>query len=198
MRARPRGSSDGTIGVRSTRALANPKSSSERVMNAVADIEWPAKTVGMARTPRSVSKDSKADKTGGRRDEIAAQKATSVRVLLLAPMRNATLARITVHLDKLAIRDLMREVETDVAPRAPMHPIQTLRAMAILRATVVGLLGEPTAPNLHWNSLAANLRNLGHDPNWRRRPSVLDRSQGLTAPPAPSRKRKSETLAIKP
>ncbi len=141
--------------------------------------------------------DNKADKTGARLDEIAAKKATSVRVLLLASMLNATLARIAVHMDKLAIRELMREDETEVAPRAPMHPIQTLRAMAILRATVVGLLGEPAAPSLHWNRLAANLRNLGHDPNWRRRPSVLDRLQGLTAPPAPSRKRKSEKPAIK-
>lgn len=144
-----------------------------------------------------IETDNKADKMGARLDEITAQKSTSVRVLLLASMLNATLARIAVHMDKLAIRELMREDETDVAPRGPMHPTQTLRAMAILRAAVVGLLGESAAPMLYWNKLAANLRNLGHDPNWRRRPSVLDRLQGVTAPPAPARKRgKAEGRAI--
>jgi putative transposase len=143
-----------------------------------------------------IETDNKVDKAGARLDEIAAQKSTSVRVLLLASMLNASLARIAVHMDKLAIRECMHDDETDVAPRAPMHPTQVLRAMAILRATVASLIGGTETPMLHWNKLAANLRFLGHDPNWRRRPSVLDRLQGLTAPPGPSRKRKKVEPAV--
>jgi len=41
-------------------------------------------------------------------------------------------------------------------------------------------------------TLMERLRHLGHDPNWRRRPSVLDRIQGLTASPGRGRKAKAQ------
>ena len=46
---------------------------------------------------------------------------------------------------------------------------------------------ETDEPRL-WERLADVIRARGHDPNWRRRPSVLDLLRGITAPPGRPRK----------
>ena len=46
---------------------------------------------------------------------------------------------------------------------------------------------ETDAPPL-WERLADVIRARGHDPNWRRGPSVLEQLHGITAPPGRPRK----------
>jgi hypothetical protein len=48
----------------------------------------------------------------------------------------------------------------------------------------------PAAALQDWDTLVNRLVHLAHDPNWRARPSVLDRLQGLVA--SPGRKRGSK------
>jgi hypothetical protein len=62
-----------------------------------------------------------------------------------------------------------------------LNPILLIRALATFHGTVSRLLQDSAATQMAWNSLLANLRHLGHDPNRRRRPSVLDTIQGLRA-----------------
>jgi hypothetical protein len=109
----------------------------------------------------------------------------SVRILLLASLLNTTIARTIVQSEKLALRK--GRAPSDRADRPPLHPILLIRALATFHGTVSRLLQDSAANPMDWNSLLANLRHLGHDPNWRRRPSVLDTIQGLLA--APGRKR---------
>lgn len=133
--------------------------------------------------------DNKVDKTGARLDEMEARKPISVRILLLASLLNTTIARTIVQSEKLAIRK--GRSPKDRAARPPLHPILLMRALATLHGTVSRLLLHPAAPSTDWTSLLAGLRHLGHDPNWRRRPSILDIVQGLTAPPARKRNEKA-------
>ena len=66
-----------------------------------------------------------------------------------------------------------------------------MRALATFHGTVARLLQDSAASQMDWNSLLANLRHLGHDPNWRRRPSVLDTIQGLAGTPGRKRNQKA-------
>lgn len=136
--------------------------------------------------------DHKVDKSAARLDEVTARKPVSVRILILASLLNATIARTIVQSEKLAIRALSRKFETSSAARAPIHPILLMRALASAHGTVVRLLLARSDDASEWTRLLARLRSLGHDPNWRRRPSVLDRIQGLTAPPGRARKERAQ------
>jgi hypothetical protein len=133
--------------------------------------------------------DNKVDKSGARLDEIEARKGVSVRILLLASLLNTTIARTIVQSEKLAIRK--DRAPAQAARRPPLHPIQLMRALASMNATVIRMLQQPDAGTTDWNWLMATLRHLGHDPNWRKRPSVLDTIQGLTAPPGRKRNQKA-------
>jgi len=135
--------------------------------------------------------DNKVDKTGAQIDRIAAQKPVSVRILVLASLINATLARIIVQREKAALLAL-KEANTQTGkaelPRPPLHPIQTVKMMRTCVQHVFELVQEQSPSLSEWSLLLGRVRLLGHDPNWRRRPSVLDELQGLTGDPFPSRK----------
>lgn len=137
-----------------------------------------------------IETDNKVDKAGARMDEIKARKDVSVRILLLASLLNTTIARTIVQSEKLANRKGRSAGEP--ATRPPLHPILLMRALATAHGTVTQYLLEDPARPSNWGKLMGRLRLLGHDPNWRRRPSVLDTIQGLTAPPGRRRNAKAD------
>lgn len=134
--------------------------------------------------------DNKVDKAAARLDEITARKPVSARILVLATLLNATIARTIVQSEKLAVV-AAKEAPTDPASRPPLHPILLIRALASAHGTINRLLQSDTREPLEWGKLMSRLRDFGSDPNWRRRPSVLDRIQGLTAPPKLRRARRT-------
>jgi len=131
--------------------------------------------------------DNKVDKAGARLDEIYARTPVSARILVLATLLNTTIAKTIVQSEKLAII-AAKVTPTEPAARAPLHPILTMRALASAQGTISRLLLSGDGDLPEWRKLMARLRDFGSDPNWRRRPSVLDRIQGLTAPPKASRR----------
>jgi Transposase DDE domain len=136
--------------------------------------------------------DNKVDKSAARIDEVTARKPVSVRILVLASLLNSTIARTIVQSEKLAILALSRKSDTPGAARAPLHPILLMRALSSAHGTVVRLLLTSADDDDEWTRLMERLRGLGHDPNWRRRPSVLDRIQGLTASPGRARNERAQ------
>ena len=143
-----------------------------------------------------IETDNKVDKAGARLDEISARKPVSARILVLATLLNTTIARTIVQSEKLAIVAL-KEDPTEPASRPPLHPILVMRALSSAHGTITRLLLGDTAELPQWRKLMSRLRDLGSDPNWRRRPSVLDLIQGLTAPPMPSRNTRGPRTAGK-
>ncbi len=138
--------------------------------------------------------DNKVDKAGARLDEIGARKGVSIRILLLASLLNTTIARTIVQSEKLT--NLKGRGPREPTTRPPLHPILLVRALAIMHNKVAELLLSDDPRILDWNSLMAKLRLLSHDPNWRRRPSVLDKIQGLTAPPGRRRNDKADQRRV--
>ncbi len=135
--------------------------------------------------------DNKVDKTGAHIDRITAQKPVSVRILILASLINSTLARIIVQREKVA---LIAARQTDPVTgkaqitRPPLHPIQVVHSMRACHRLIEAALQGAVPTRSEWSQLMTLIRHMGHDPNWRRRPSVLDQLQGLVAPPAKGRK----------
>jgi hypothetical protein len=136
--------------------------------------------------------DNKVDKTGARIDEITARKPVSVRILVLASLINTVLARTIVQSEKLAIVKAKAQGE-----RAPLHPIQVVRAMMICQRVLLPTIRDAEVTDSDWSKAIGSIRALGHDPNWRRRPSVLDTIQGLVGEPQP-RRIKGKKLPPKP
>lgn len=133
--------------------------------------------------------DNKVEKAGARLDEITARTPVSARTLVLASLLNATIARTVVQSEKIAIVS-KKKSPSEPAARPPLHPILLMRALAAVHGSIARLLQDDTSEPLEWRKLMSRLRHLGSDPNWRRRPSVLDRIQGLTAPPIARRPRR--------
>ena len=126
--------------------------------------------------------DNKADKAGARLDELEARKPVSARILILASLLNAAIAKTIIQSESVAIIEAKKK-PTDPAERGPLHPISLLRWMASAQPTIVRLLLSEQDERFEWIRLMARFREYAADTSWRRRPSVLDVIQGLTAPP---------------
>lgn len=173
--------------------IHTPKGYCFFVTNVSRATHGPKQVGDLYRVRWEIEVDNKVDKAGARLDEITARKGNSVRIMLLASLLNTTIVRTIVQSEKLALRK--GRAPSAPADRPPLHPILLMRALAILHGTVARLLQAPDAHQADWNTLLATLRNLGHDPNWRRRPSVLDTIQGLTAAPGRKRNQKASRPA---
>lgn len=127
--------------------------------------------------------DNKVEKAGTRLDEMDARKPVSVRILVMAAMLSATMARIVVQREKLAIVANKGGVGRGQSLRRPLHALLVVRAMKACFPLVFKHLSNEQTSTSEWSNLMGTLRLLGHDPNWRKRPSVLDKIQGLTGAP---------------
>ncbi len=125
--------------------------------------------------------DNKIDKAGARMDELEARKPVSARILVLASMLNAAIAKTIIQSESVAIVAAKKR-PTDPAGRGPLHPISLMRWMASSQPTIVRLLLAEGEEIFDWRKLMSLFRDYAADTSWRRRPSVLDVIQGLTAP----------------
>ena len=120
--------------------------------------------------------DNRRDKGGARLDQVRAWTLPSVMALIHASLLRVMIADHLVYLD-------LRDRPSD---RAPLHGFAVCLAMAVCAARLRQALA--TDEPRDWDRLAKLIRARGHDPNWRRRPSVLDTLRGTTAPPGRPRK----------
>ena len=114
--------------------------------------------------------DNRRDKGGARLDQIRAWTLPSVMILVHASLLRTMIA------DHLTYLDLSNRPST----RAPLHGLAVCLAMAVHAGTLRLALTHDDPKR--WERLARLIRARGHDPNWRRRPSVPDGLRGTTAP----------------
>lgn len=130
----------------------------------------------------------KLDKTVNQLDKTTATKATSVRTMLHASLLASTIAAIAVHLHHLQTRP-KGGGPRKVSPLSPMAVAKVFNRKADLIADAMDSddRGDPKGALLFWDKLALILERDGHNINWKRRPSTLDRMRGTK--PTPARKR---------
>lgn len=130
---------------------------------------------------------NKLDKSVHQLDETMATKPTTVKTMLHAGLMASIITAIVVHRHHLATRPKpggQREV-------APFHPMQAARVLykqgeLIAYALEMEANGDAARARSAWEYVAMKLNTKATDPNWRRRPSTLDRVRGTK--PTPSRK----------
>ena len=128
--------------------------------------------------------DNKLDKSGGQLDQIRATTESSVRIQLAAKLLHSLIVDVLIH------RDNLERTRNGYVCRGPLHRLALAYALRARHALLVTSLLYCDPPLDYWDHLADVIADEGRDPNWRRRPSVLDRLLGLTAPRGRPRKRK--------
>lgn len=178
---------DVTLGRGATRVksrmvgIATPKGYCFFLTNLPRRTHGPVQVGDIYRVRWEIEIDNKVDKAGARMDELEARKPVSARILLLASMLNAAIAKTIIQSESVAIV-AARKKPTDPAGRGPLHPISLMRWMASSQPTIVRLLLAEGEEIFDWRKLMSLFREYAADTSWRRRPSVLDVIQGLTAP----------------
>lgn len=174
--------------------LATPKGYCFFLTNLPRGTHGPTDVGDIYRVRWEIEIDNKVDKAGARLDEIESRKPVSARILILASLLNAAIAKTIIQSESLAIVAAKKK-PTDPAGRGPLHPISLLRWMVSSHSTIVRLLLSDQDETFEWRRLMSLFRNYAADTSWRRRPSVLDIIRGLTAPMLKPTARKSEKKA---
>jgi hypothetical protein len=141
----------------------------------------PRQVADLYRVRWEVELSMKLDKSVHRLDAIDAERPCSLKALLHASLLASILAALLAHTHNLKTRP-----QQDGAPRteAPLHPRRLALQLAVSCQSIAqafDLQGEEATRR--WDKIAALLTYGGRDPNWRRRPSVLDQLRGWKRQP---------------
>ena len=136
----------------------------------------------------------KLDKSVHRLDQIDAERPCSVKALLHASLMASTIAAVLAHKHHLNTRP-----HEAGAPRteAPLHT----RLLALQMAVSCQFIAQAfelkgMAARRRWDKIAELLTQAGADPNWRRRPSVLDQLRGWKRQPVARAKHRNHRLQM--
>jgi hypothetical protein len=128
--------------------------------------------------------DNKLDKSGAQLDQLRATTESSVRIQLSAKLLHSLIVDVLIHKDNL------ERTQSGYVYRGPLHRLALAYAIRSRHALLVAALLFDDTPPEYWDRLADLIADEGRDPNWRKRPSVLDTILGLTAPRGRPRKKK--------
>jgi hypothetical protein len=146
----------------------------------------PRQVADLYRVRWEVELSIRLDKSVNRLDAIDAERACSVKTLLHAALIASTIAALLAHTHNVHTRP-----QQGGAPRteAPLHPRRLALQLAVSCQSIAQtfeLTGAEAMPR--WNKIAELLTHGGRDPNWRRRPSVLDQLRGWKRQPLARKK----------
>ena len=150
---------------------------------------YPANVVGdLYRLRWEIEKSNKVEKSDLCLDELDCRKVCSARTMLTASLLGACIVGRLVHADHQA---LAQDLATHgCIKRGPVHARLVAMFLASMTTSISARLrDEPHARD--WATLAELAAHASRDPNWRRRPSVLDTLLGFVAEPGRPRCQKS-------
>jgi putative transposase len=149
----------------------------------------PRQVADLYRVRWEVELSIKLDKSVHRLDAIDAERPCSLKTLLHASLIASILAALLAHTHNLQTRPTQ-----DGASRteAPLHT----RLLALQLAVSCQFIAQAfdlkgTAAKRRWEKIAELLTHAGTDPNWRRRPSVLDQLRGWRRQPVARNKNRN-------
>ena len=131
-----------------------------------------------------IEMDNKGDKSGARLDQIRATTKSSVVIQICAKLLHTLIVNMLIHKDNL------ERVQGGHITRGPMHRLVLSFALRVRHESLYAAMISGNMTPEEWDTVARGLALDARDPNWRRRPSILDRILGLTAPPGRPRKAK--------
>ena len=141
----------------------------------------PRQVADLYRVRWEVELSIRLDKSVNRLDAIDAERSCTLKTLLHASLISSTIAALLAHTHNLQTRP-----QQPGAPRteAPLHPRRLALQLAVSCQSIAQAFElKGVEATQRWNKIAALLTHSGRDPNWRRRPSVLDRLRGWKRQP---------------
>jgi Transposase DDE domain len=136
----------------------------------------PRQVADLDRVRWEVERRMKLDTSVHRLDAVDSERPCSLKTLLHASLMASTIAALLAHTHHRKTRPAQAH-----APRteAPLHP----RRLALPRAVSCQSIAQAFdlkggEAQRRWDKMAALLTHSGNDPNWHRRPSVLDQLRG--------------------
>ena len=141
----------------------------------------PRQVANLYRVRWEVELSIRLDKSVNRLDAIDAEQPCTLKTLLYASLIASTIAALLAHTHNLQTRP-----QQPNAPRAeaPLHPRRLALQLAVSCQSIAQAFElQGAEATERWNKIAALLMHSGKDPNWRRRPSVLDQLRGWKRQP---------------
>lgn len=144
----------------------------------------PCQVADLYRVRWEIELNNKLDKSSHRLDEIGARNPAAVNALVHATVISSMLVALIVHRHNLAVARRTGTTRTE----APLHHglVARMLATCALRIAETLTMQGPRA-DAEWEHLAQVIVHAGRDPNWRRKPSILDQLRGWK--PLPSTRR---------
>jgi hypothetical protein len=146
----------------------------------------PRQVADLYRVRWEVELSIRLDTSVNRLDAIDAEQACTLKTLLYASLIASTIAAILAHTHNVQTRP-----QQPGAPRteAPLHPRRLALQLAVSCQSIAQAFELTGAEaTQRWNTIAEVLTHSGKDPNWRRRPSVLDQLRGWKRQPLTRKK----------
>jgi putative transposase len=141
----------------------------------------PRQVADLYRVRWEVELSIRLDKSVHRLDAIDAERPCSLRTLLHASLIASTIAALLAHTHNVHTRP-----QQAGTPRmeAPLHPRRLALQLAVSCQSIAQAFElEGAEAQQRWNKIAELLTHAGRDPNWRRRPSILDQLRGWKRQP---------------
>lgn len=146
----------------------------------------PRQVADLYRVRWEIELHNKLDKSSHRLDEIDARSPAAVHALIHATVISSILVSLIVHRHNLAVARRTESTRTE----APLHHGLVARMLATCALRIADALELPGAQaDAEWEHLVQVIVHMGRDPNWRRKPSVLDQLRGWKILPSTRRKR---------
>jgi putative transposase len=146
----------------------------------------PRQVADLYRVRWEVELSIRLDQSVPRLDAIDAEQPCTLKTLLHASLIASSMAALLAHTHNVHTRP-----QPPGTPRteAPLHPRRLALQLAVSCQSIAQAfeLQEAEATE-RWNKIAALLTHSGKDPNWRRRPSVLDQLRGWKRQPLARKK----------
>ncbi len=152
----------------------------------------PRQVADLYRVRWEVELSIRLDKSVHRLDEVDAERPCSLKTLLHASLIASTIAALLAHTHNIQTRP-----PQGGAPRteAPLHPRRLALQLAVSCQSIAQAFDLQGAEAMQrWDKIAALLTHSGKDPNWRRRPSVLDQLRGWKRQPVVRKQTKRPNL----
>jgi putative transposase len=141
----------------------------------------PRQVADLYRVRWEVELSIKLDKSVHRLDQVDAERPCSVKTLLHASLIASIIAALLAHAHNRRTRPSQAgEPRTE----APLHPRRLALQLAVSCQSIAQVFDLKGAQaTRRWQEIAELLMHSGKDPNWRRRPSVLDQLRGWKRQP---------------
>jgi len=146
----------------------------------------PRQVADLYRVRWEVELSIRLDKSVNRLDAIDAERPCTLKTLLHASLIASTIAALLAHTHNVKTRPQQPGASRT---EAPLHPRRLALQLAVSCQSIAQAFElQGAEAQWRWNKIAELLTHSGRDPNWRRRPSVLDQLRGWKRQPLARKK----------